>query len=127
MSDIIERLEELHAKATAGPWGWLASELVGGGDGLTDVITMKTEGSAYMTYETMHFDNEDADKALIVEARNALPALLAVAKAAKGLKVLAVAGATPTHPRHRRRRWVEIDEASFAELRQALAALEASS
>lgn len=79
--NIIERLKELQAAATPGPW------VVGGS------YTVRTMRSSLDWIARMrdrhhsHADSEDAANAkLIVTAINALPALLEVAEAAKWVR-----------------------------------------
>lgn len=66
LAAMVDELEALLAKATAGPWadhstGWIT----GGSDGLTDIA------------ENVH---HDGNRTLIVAAVNALPAILAALK-----------------------------------------------
>lgn len=83
---LIERLKELEAKATPGPWNWdkcgkgflLLVEYDGKGIPwvLDGIVEDREWGDASIT-------GKRADMDLIAEMRNALPKLLAVVEAAK--------------------------------------------
>lgn len=86
----LSALRALEAKATPAPW-----EDAGDGIGhalseppwYVEVVGLKTEGRAYMQYETLVLSGDDTR--LIVAARNALPSLLAhVAAQAERIEAL---------------------------------------
>lgn len=100
---MLERLKELEAKATPGPW-----QAVGNGVHAKD-RAIAGEGFLF-DHEGVLCDDDDAR--LIAEMRNALPKLLALAEAAKKFKKEFL-----TRPR-------EIYEPEAIELIDAIAALE---
>lgn len=91
--NLIERLKELDAKATPGPWQWVQGNEVGDWHAIVgprhDKNWIKasddfilTDGSACGEYSA-DIDVDGPDAHLIAEMRNALPKLLAVVEASK--------------------------------------------
>lgn len=77
---MIERLRELEAAATKGPWQSTAAGSVITRDREWLIVDGDAAGSVYGS-EAMPLEQVDANLVLIAEMRNALPALLAAAEA----------------------------------------------
>jgi len=77
-TDLVERLRELRAKATRGPWERLpgVSLTEGQRDGLAIVRQRKHHEIEFQHVALLRHENHGMDAALIVAAINALPALL---------------------------------------------------
>lgn len=117
--NLIERLKQLEAKATPGPWKPIINEE----SGRVSYIE-PSFGAEHCHWDGWYISANSVDGKLVAEMRNALPKLLAVVQAASSLAESAITQADiledgtiiPTKCR--------VCPEAFSQLQEALAALE---
>lgn len=106
--ETIARLRKLCEKATPGPWEWRGDNCLDGPPREYEILEAGDDGKGYGMHSPLiahdfRPDKKDANKAIITESRNALPALLddleAMRKACEmALRELQASGLCYDHP-----------------------------